>query len=335
MGGGEKWNVNIARALSGEGVNVHLISRPNSKISQEFKHFTDHIYDLNFGFDFNPLSIWKVYKYIKQHNIETIVGSFTKDISIAGTAGKLAGLGKIVFRNGFPVLQKKWKHKLLVNKFTDIITNSTKIKSQYSSYNWGLENKTHVIYNGFNKPSSIDSLKINKSKPIIMGAGRLTSTKRFDVFLDVCQKVNDEIPIQIFIAGTGEGKSSLEKQAHKLNIDVTFLGHIESILPYLNHVDLFLHCSANEGMPNVVMESMFMGVPVVASNAGATDELIDHGTNGFISEIDNKDQFVTDTLELLRNNDIKETFSKNGKVKVLNDFIFQKNYEKVKLVLFE
>jgi len=330
LGGGEKWNINIAKALKAEGYTVHLACRPGSKLQDAFSEFTSDIYTLNFGFDFNPASIFKLYRYIKAHKIDVIIGSFTKDISIAGIAGKLAGVSCIVFRNGFPVLQQKWKHKRLLPYFDKIITNSSKIKSLYTAYGWGLEKRIHVIYNGFIQPNQIEEIELERTKPILLGAGRFTSTKRFSVFLDVCAKVNSVRNIKVLLAGEGEEQDALEKRASELGLDIVFLGHQASILPYLNQTDIFLHCSANEGMPNVVMEAMYMGVPVVASNAGATDELVEHEKDGFVCLVDDKQAFVNCVLELLNHPEKADMFSEKGKLKVRTQFLFSHSFKRIK-----
>jgi glycosyltransferase involved in cell wall biosynthesis len=58
---------------------------------------------------------------------------------------------------------------------------------------------------------------------------------------------------------------------------------LEAVLPAL---DLFLHTSTMEGFPNCVMEAMAASLPVVATRAGGTPELVAEGETGCLADVD-------------------------------------------------
>lgn len=321
LGGGEKWNINTGKMLKEKGYRILLISRNNSKISSEFKPFADMIIPFKFGFDFNPVSVSNARKILQQNNIDTVICNFNKDISIFGIAAHSINK-RVIFRNGFPLIKKKWKHKLLLNYFDLILTNSNDIKDQYASYNWDLEKKTIVLYNSFLKPDiDIKNELSRKNVYKIFGAGRLTSVKNFDLFIksiETCTKHG--LPVEGYIAGNGPEKEKLEKLSRDRGIKINFLGHIDNIYAQLSEMDIFLHCSKNEGMPNVIIEAMYCGLPVVASNAGATPELIEHGKHGFIVNNPDTEEYAGYIKQILNDPENSREIIVHAREQILNNF---------------
>lgn len=92
----------------------------------------------------------------------------------------------------------------------------------------------------------------------------------------------------MFIAGSGEKEHHLKNLVKRLNVadKVSFLGNLNQteLVEYLNAADVFCLPSKNEGTPNVLVESMLCGTPVVASNVGGIPDVISPGVNGFLLE---------------------------------------------------
>lgn len=122
----------------------------------------------------------------------------------------------------------------------------------------------------------------------LMTAGRLTEQKGIDTLLKAFSKMKPHLkkPVQLWIVGDGPLRSSLEDLAAYLGIqdDVFFLGwrDRETLKTFYSSVDLFVLPSNDEGMPNVVLEAMAMGLPVVATSVAGTRELIQEGKNGYL-----------------------------------------------------
>jgi glycosyltransferase involved in cell wall biosynthesis len=88
----------------------------------------------------------------------------------------------------------------------------------------------------------------------------------------------------LLIAGSGEEHATLlaDAQRRGLTGKVIFLGSRQDVPRLLRACDAFVLSSAWEGMPNTVMEAMASGVPVVSTNAGGVQELLDQGVCGYI-----------------------------------------------------
>lgn len=111
--------------------------------------------------------------------------------------------------------------------------------------------------------------------------GRMTSEKgQRDLItaLEILQTqwTNDQ-RLNLWLIGDGPLRSQLEAQASVLsnqtNVSVEFLGAHQNPMPFIASADALVLPSIFEGMPNVVLEAMALGTPVIATRAGGTVEL--------------------------------------------------------------
>jgi glycosyltransferase involved in cell wall biosynthesis len=84
----------------------------------------------------------------------------------------------------------------------------------------------------------------------------------------------DGRPCTLLLAGDGQEREPLERQAARLRIDVRFLGECHDVRLLLARADVVAHPSLEEGMSNAVMEAMAAGRPIVATGVGGTPELL-------------------------------------------------------------
>ena len=218
--------------------------------------------------------------------------NLNKDIRVAGIAAKFANIPVIIARNGIQLFSDKWKHKMTIKLVDGIITNSESIRKAYNQFSWMDKNKTTVIYNGLSLKKNIDStdLKTIWNVPgnhlVFVAAGRLTRQKGFDLLIEAAKILKDnKRSFTILIAGTGKDRKSLQK---KINLNqlsnVKLIGFQNNLLSILKAADYVIMPSRQEGMPNVVMESMALGKSVLAAKVNGVSELMDHNKNGFIFE---------------------------------------------------
>ena len=108
----------------------------------------------------------------------------------------------------------------------------------------------------------------------IMSAGRPDRTKRFDLLIDAYSKTKKTYPLVIF--GDGRKLSALKQQAAELGLSdkVIFPGFCSDLLGAYRNAVLYVSSSDVEGLPTVVVESLVSGTPVVATDAGGSNELL-------------------------------------------------------------
>jgi succinoglycan biosynthesis protein ExoA len=110
----------------------------------------------------------------------------------------------------------------------------------------------------------------------IATAGRLSPEKGVGDFLDAAAQVEQRFAnVRFLVFGDGVLQHDLEQKAVELGLQshVTFAGFQRDLRSLLPGVDLFVNPSHSEEMPNVVLEGMAAGVPVVATAVGGVEEI--------------------------------------------------------------
>jgi glycosyltransferase involved in cell wall biosynthesis len=85
-------------------------------------------------------------------------------------------------------------------------------------------------------------------------------------------------------AGTGPDEAELRQLAQRLGIAdrVNVTGYTTDIEGLYSSASLVVQSSFTEGMPNVILEAAYLGVPIVATDVGGTAEVIEHGISGWL-----------------------------------------------------
>ena len=139
--------------------------------------------------------------------------------------------------------------------------------------------------------------------PVIVFVGSLTQEKRLDRLFRIIQKTSEQVsPLRLWLIGDGPLRNRLEQLSNELKIQelVQFLGTKDQIASYLAAADVFVLTSDTEGIPGVVLEAGFMGLPVVATRVGGVPECIVEGRSGYMVDPDNEEEFVSKLVHLLR-----------------------------------
>lgn len=155
--------------------------------------------------------------------------------------------------------------------------------------------KFHRIYNPVDVSHISELAALGKDLyagpgPHLVSVGRLHWQKGFEILLNSISQVRNSYPnITLTILGDGELRADLESMAKKLELDscVRFLGFVNNPYPYVKAADLFVLSSRYEGFANVLIESLALGTPVIATDCpGGNQELISNGINGWLAPVD-------------------------------------------------
>jgi glycosyltransferase involved in cell wall biosynthesis len=140
-----------------------------------------------------------------------------------------------------------------------------------------------------NDPNSLREKLGIPAQAIVLGStGRLVPVKGFELAIEAIARLASETRlIHLVIVGDGESRKSLTELAIALAIDqrVHFVGHQDSVGPWLRMFDMFLNTSLSEAMSLSVLEGMAAGLPIVANDVGDNREiLLGHLPSGLILE---------------------------------------------------
>lgn len=283
--------ITAARGLQDRGQRVIVSGKAKSVFIQRAREAELDTIPLNISADYSPLKIWNTKRILEREQVDVIVLNLNKDIRVAGFAAHLAKTPVIIARNGIQLISNKWKHKKTMGLVDGIITNSNSIRDTYNSYPWMPEDKTRVIYNGVEingsiKPADLRTIwDIPGNHVVFVAAGRLTDQKGFDLLIDAMAKLDrNRYPCTVLIAGRGKQRSELENRIknHGLKGKVKLIGFQQYLFPVLKAADFIIMTSRQEGMPNVIMESMALGKPVLVARVNGVPELVEHDRTGYI-----------------------------------------------------
>jgi glycosyltransferase involved in cell wall biosynthesis len=114
--------------------------------------------------------------------------------------------------------------------------------------------------------------------PHLVAAGRLTEQKGVDILLEALGRARQSLPTaDLAILGEGPLQAELKALRDRLGLGevVRFAGFQPNPYPYFQHADLLVLASRYEGLPNVILEALALGTPVVATDCtGGVRELL-------------------------------------------------------------
>jgi glycosyltransferase involved in cell wall biosynthesis len=122
---------------------------------------------------------------------------------------------------------------------------------------------------------------------LVGAVGRLSVEKGFGVLVRAIDRLlRAGVDAELVIAGEGPQRPDLEALIAALDRQgrVRLLGYLPDVLPLYQALDAFALSSTREGLPNVLLEAMALGVPVVATRVASVPRLVRHLDNGWLVE---------------------------------------------------
>jgi glycosyltransferase involved in cell wall biosynthesis len=142
---------------------------------------------------------------------------------------------------------------------------------------------------------------------------------------------------ELHLVGDGPEKQQLEELARKLGIAsaITWHGWLPpaALLKMYQSADCLVNPSLYEGMPNVVLEAMACGLPVIASRVPGNDELVREGETGFLFDLQEPDSLMNAFGQLMNNRGLCARLGANARNRVTKNFSWS-NVAQAYLALF-
>lgn len=215
---------------------------------------------------------------------------------------------------------RRWILNYCLKKANAVICLSSELKKLVHEV--GVDpSKIQVIHNGIDpdtfyyvdKKTARSELSLPVDKTIIISVGSLIRRKGHHVLIELMPDISAEKDIDLYIIGgiNPEGDYSSELKQLIADKQITNVHFVDSVdqrhLPYwYAAADLFCLATSGEGCPNVVLESMACGCPVVVSDVGAVADIVRVPQDGLIVEINGWDWKEKIALALGRSWDRKE-----------------------------
>lgn len=182
------------------------------------------------------------------------------------------------------------------------------------------------------KDSLRKSLDIHKDDFVMIYPAELSKRKNQLWLIDTVKdllKSNKKIHLVLPGKDSLNGKCLESIKKFEIKDQVHLLGFRNDIPQLLMSSDLAISSSLQEGLPVNIMESMILGLPIVATNCRGNRDLVLDGINGYLVDINEKEKFINSIKKILNSNDIKKEFSNNSK-KMIDDYLLEKTLDDMK-----
>ena len=322
-----------------KGVKVYRVN--NYMINPN--NFIDWIMQLNFNLiskatelinKEGPFDVIHAHDWLVAYAAKTLKDSFKIPVvsTIHATeSGRNSGIHDEVQRY---INDTEW---MLTYESTEVIVNSNFMKSELQRL-FGLPfEKINVIpngvnlnlYNGVERDYNFRRQYAADNEKIILYVGRLVYEKGIQNLISAMPKVlNNYHDSKLIIAGKGGMIDELRDEVRRLNIEnkVYFTGYLNltQVTKMYKCADVAVFPSTYEPFGVVALEGMLSGTPVVVSDVGGLNEIVEHRVNGMKSYAGNPNSIADSILELLFNPELCANVAKAAKAKVKSQYNWNK-----------
>jgi glycosyltransferase involved in cell wall biosynthesis len=153
--------------------------------------------------------------------------------------------------------------------------------------------------------------------------GRFSPEKGQLVFVEALPAIRRGFPgVRVLFVGDGQDQARVRARARELGQEdaVVFAGYQKELAPFYNALDLVVMPSLSEGMPNVALEAMLCGKPVVATCVGGVPEVVQDRVTGRVARPRDPAHLAECILEALREPGCLKSYGEAGRKRVLTEF---------------
>ncbi len=311
-GGAERVLVDLATQLQAEGCYSLVIvpARGEGWVGREAEAAglpTEH-FELDSGVSLRyARSLTSIFR---RHGI-TLVHSHEFELTVySAWAARRTGIGHVATMHGSRYYADRLRRRLALRAAWTLggrlVAVSSSLADHLSRDLWIPRRRVVTIPNGVRwspspGPSLRDELHLGSADRLILTVGNLYPVKGHRFLIDALARIGERHPaVHVAIAGRGELETHLRMQAQALGVGhrLHLLGLRADIAALLAAADVFALPSLSEGLPLALLEAMFAGRPVVASDVGEVRAALNDGEAGLLVEPGNVEQ-LAGTLDWL------------------------------------
>lgn len=308
-GGVERMLVNLARGLTSAGIAIDFIV--NQAQVPYLHSLPKSVRLIEFGSSGKAEKERKLLRYLEQSQPDALISAKGEDDQIAINAKRKTGARTRFFlRPGTTVTArldarkanpfKRWstfrRMRWLYTQADGVLAVSRGVAEDIIEIAGIDSGKVHVVHNPNVTPdlyelaaTPLDHPWFEPGEdPVVLGIGGLGQAKDFPTLIRAFALVNRERPARLIILGQGHMRDALVNLARELGVSdrVSLAGFIDNPYTYLSRAALFVLSSLWEGSPNVLVESLALGTPVVATNCrSGPSEITQQGKYGRLVEV--------------------------------------------------
>ena len=322
-GGAERVMVNLAGSFCQIGHQVDLVVA--SLKQRSFLHVPSTVRVVDLNAKRTAFAVFPLVAYLRRERPKALLSTLGHANIVALIARRLAGVAtRTVIREASLMsisssTARQFRGRLvplLAKKFywqaDAIIAQSEGIADDLSHLLGLPPDRIDVIYNPVVGPEFHERAGralehpwfTRGAPPVVLGVGRLDPEKDFPTLLKAFSMVRGNRNVRLMILGEGPERFVLESLAQELGIAdvVTLPGFVENPLPFIAKASVLALTSRFEGLPNVLIEALACGTPVVATDCpGGTTEILEQGRYGMLAPVGDFKEVARAIEETLEN----------------------------------
>jgi len=303
-GGAERAMLNLAHGLAEYGCAVDLV------LAQAKGPYLSEVQDSVQILDLKALrvltSLPALTGYLRREQPTALVSSLDFASVVALWARRLAGIPTRVLineQNTISISARKSVRRRermvprLAKRFypwADHVTGNSRGVADDLSHVTGLpRERIKVLYNPVVTPELREKARAPLNhpwfeagqRPVVLAVGRLTQQKDFPTLIQAFAEVRQARPSRLVILGEGPDRPVLEALVKQLNLDddVAMPGFVENPYAYMRRASLYVLPSRWEGLPTVLIEALYCGPPVIATDCpSGPREILADGRHGLL-----------------------------------------------------
>ncbi len=347
--GSDGWGGQEIRILSEmdgllkRGHRLFLIATPQSQILKRAKRrgiTTEAVAMDRYRW---PAACMKIRRFIREHGIDVVNTHSSSDSWIASVAARLLLKHRplvVRTRHLSTPISLRWLSRILYDVLPDgIMTTGEAIKQNMVRKNHFREERIISVPTGvdlarFGQATGLrETWGIPRDVPVVGTIGVLRSWKGHRFFIQAAQRVLDKHPSVVFlIVGDGPGRLALETEIKSRNLKdrVRMVGYCEEVERAFATLDLFVLASTgHEGVPQVILQALAMGKPVVATHVGSIPEVVRAEETGDLVPPGNPVALAEAISAFLSQPDRKQAMARRGQSLVASDYGLQGMLDRV------
>ncbi|MBF0482827.1 MAG: glycosyltransferase [Desulfovibrionaceae bacterium] len=271
-----------------------------------------------------PHILWPLWKKLKQGGVDILL-PLTVVPNIWGRIfGRLAKTPVIVGAcRGGDALPKQ--HERFLWRLADHhMCNTTELKRQLTGRLGIAADRVTVIANGVDTDKFVPPAKeFRPVRQVILCVARFAPAKDHETLLKAFQIVAPHFPAaELWMVGEGPLKANISKLAARSRLSgrMRIYDGTLNLIPFYHQASILALSSVEEGLPNVVLEGMACGLPVVATNVGGLPDAILPGKTGELVSPGDPEALARALMGLLADEEKRLAMGEAGRARALHEY---------------
>jgi glycosyltransferase involved in cell wall biosynthesis len=271
--------------LRASGASVFLATPPGSPLYQKARAAGVEVLPVRFRWTIDLTSFWQIFRAIRKYQVDIVNTHSGKDTWMAGLAARLAGA--VFVRTQHFLKPRRWYRSHWIYQLADhVITTGEIVRQDVIDYCRVPFERVTSIPSGpnhhsfdpqcFDRAAARKRLGLANSDIAVGTLSRISAQKGMYVFLQAVAPLLQRYEwLRVYVAGDGDEADQVKAYVRRRGMEsrIRFLGFIDAPGEYLAALDVYVLPSLKEGLPQSLLQALFMGLPAVATRVGSVEEL--------------------------------------------------------------